>query len=240
MRTPHGDNHDMWIHPDQSDLFIQSNDGGANVTTRRRPLLVHATATSRPPSCTRSPSTTAFPYWLYAGQQDNSTIRVPSSTRPARLPRRPRRPSGSPSAAARPVRRSRSPAIPTSSTPTCKGRFGVYNHAHRPGEAVLRRDAANMYGHNPQATWCYRFQRVVTDPRCRRTTPTRDLPLLAVRAPHDATAASNVGDDLAGPDRVRTGQAGHLGRSRSPATSRARSSTRTLYALARVDRRRRA
>ncbi|MGD8866789.1 MAG: hypothetical protein PVI01_04150, partial [Gemmatimonadales bacterium] len=32
MRTPHGDNHDMWINPEDPDLFIQSNDGGANVT----------------------------------------------------------------------------------------------------------------------------------------------------------------------------------------------------------------
>ena len=32
LTVPHGDNHDMWINPDNSDLFIQSNDGGANVT----------------------------------------------------------------------------------------------------------------------------------------------------------------------------------------------------------------
>jgi photosystem II stability/assembly factor-like uncharacterized protein len=29
---PHDDNHDMWINPDNPDLFIQGNDGGANVT----------------------------------------------------------------------------------------------------------------------------------------------------------------------------------------------------------------
>jgi len=33
LRTPHGDNHDMWINPDDPRLFIQANDGGANVTT---------------------------------------------------------------------------------------------------------------------------------------------------------------------------------------------------------------
>ncbi|HEX9698725.1 MAG TPA: hypothetical protein VGD06_04620, partial [Acidobacteriota bacterium] len=31
-RTPHGDNHDLWINPDDPDVMIQSNDGGANVT----------------------------------------------------------------------------------------------------------------------------------------------------------------------------------------------------------------
>ncbi|HIF20306.1 MAG TPA: hypothetical protein EYQ27_00005, partial [Gemmatimonadetes bacterium] len=30
--TPHGDNHDMWINPDNPDIWVQSNDGGANVT----------------------------------------------------------------------------------------------------------------------------------------------------------------------------------------------------------------
>ena len=30
--TPHGDNHGMWINPDQPEVFVQANDGGANVT----------------------------------------------------------------------------------------------------------------------------------------------------------------------------------------------------------------
>ena len=30
--TPHGDNHDMWINPSYPDIYIQSNDGGANIT----------------------------------------------------------------------------------------------------------------------------------------------------------------------------------------------------------------
>src|SRR6476660_6766857 len=33
FRTPHGDNHDIWINPNDSRLMIQSNDGGANVST---------------------------------------------------------------------------------------------------------------------------------------------------------------------------------------------------------------
>ena len=75
--TPHGDNHDVWINPDNPDIWVQSNDGGANVT------LDGGTTWS-----TQSNQPTAelyavdvddrFPYWLYAGQQDNSTIMVPS------------------------------------------------------------------------------------------------------------------------------------------------------------------
>ncbi|MDP4852983.1 MAG: hypothetical protein NWR22_07355, partial [Saprospiraceae bacterium] len=32
LSTPHGDNHDIWINPKQPDIWIQANDGGANVT----------------------------------------------------------------------------------------------------------------------------------------------------------------------------------------------------------------
>jgi hypothetical protein len=32
MRTPHGDNHDIWINPKDGNAMIQSNDGGANVS----------------------------------------------------------------------------------------------------------------------------------------------------------------------------------------------------------------
>src|SRR5688572_32376448 len=32
MRTPHGDNHDIWINPKNSQTMVQANDGGANVS----------------------------------------------------------------------------------------------------------------------------------------------------------------------------------------------------------------
>ncbi|HLN58510.1 MAG TPA: glycosyl hydrolase, partial [Thermoanaerobaculia bacterium] len=32
IRVPHGDNHDLWIDPDDPDRMIESNDGGANVS----------------------------------------------------------------------------------------------------------------------------------------------------------------------------------------------------------------
>ena len=32
MRTPHGDNHDIWINPNNGNTMVQSNDGGANVS----------------------------------------------------------------------------------------------------------------------------------------------------------------------------------------------------------------
>ncbi len=32
-RTPHGDNHDIWVSPNDGNIMIQANDGGANVST---------------------------------------------------------------------------------------------------------------------------------------------------------------------------------------------------------------
>ncbi len=75
--TPHGDNHDLWIDPTNTQRMIQGNDGGALVTFNggaswsslyNQPTaeLYHVTTDSR------------VPYRLHAAQQDNTTISVPS------------------------------------------------------------------------------------------------------------------------------------------------------------------
>lgn len=79
VATPHGDNHDLWINPKNNHWMVQGNDGGANVS------LDHASSWS-----TQANQPTAqiyrvavdnvFPYRLYGGQQDNSTLRIPSMT----------------------------------------------------------------------------------------------------------------------------------------------------------------
>ncbi|MDX1627433.1 MAG: glycosyl hydrolase, partial [Fulvivirga sp.] len=77
--VPHGDNHDLWINPDNPYNMINSNDGGANIsfnggaswsTQRNQPTaqFYRVNADKR------------FPYWLYAGQQDNSTLAIPNRT----------------------------------------------------------------------------------------------------------------------------------------------------------------
>ena len=69
---PHGDNHDLWIAPDDPLRMIEGNDGGANVSVRRRTELVAARTTSRRRSSTTSSRTTRFPYRVYGAQQDNT------------------------------------------------------------------------------------------------------------------------------------------------------------------------
>ncbi len=79
IATPHGDNHDMWINPDQPNVWIQSNDGGANVTLTngRTWSSQYNQPTGEFYTVTAS---NEFPYRLFAPQQDNSTISVPSRT----------------------------------------------------------------------------------------------------------------------------------------------------------------
>ena len=81
FRTPHGDNHDMWINPTNSGIMIQSNDGGANVSTDSG--RTWTTQMNQPTSELYGVWVdNAFPYKLYAAQQDNSTMIVPSTNRP--------------------------------------------------------------------------------------------------------------------------------------------------------------
>lgn len=156
MRPPHGDNHDMWIHPENPDLFIQSNDGGANVTFNGGSTW--STQFNQPTAeLYQVEVDDQYPYWVYGGQQDNyTTVAVPS------LP-----PDGR--------QRDRTayiintggcetgPAVPKPGDhnivfSNCKGRFSVYDKTT--GQET-RYDVGGyyMYGHNPNEL-PYRFQRV--------------------------------------------------------------------------------
>jgi hypothetical protein len=75
--TPHGDNHGMWINPDHPEIFIQSNDGGANVTVDggRTWSTQHNQPTAE---IYQVAVDDQVPYRLYGAQQDNTTVIVPS------------------------------------------------------------------------------------------------------------------------------------------------------------------
>jgi photosystem II stability/assembly factor-like uncharacterized protein len=79
QRTPHSDNHDLWIDPEDSNRMVEGNDGGANVSydggrswTRQdnqaTAQFYHVIADDQ------------FPYKLYGAQQDNSTVGIASRT----------------------------------------------------------------------------------------------------------------------------------------------------------------
>lgn len=77
VATPHGDNMGIWFNPDTPETFIQSNDGGANVT--RDGGRTWSSILNQPTGEFYMVSVDEqYPYLLYGPQQDNSTVVVPS------------------------------------------------------------------------------------------------------------------------------------------------------------------
>jgi photosystem II stability/assembly factor-like uncharacterized protein len=76
--TPHSDNHDLWIAPNDANRMVEGNDGGANVTFNGgRTWTEQDQATAQ---FYRVAIDNDFPYNIYGAQQDNSTVRIPSRT----------------------------------------------------------------------------------------------------------------------------------------------------------------
>ncbi len=67
IRVPHGDNHDLWIDPENSQRMINSNDGGANVSYNGG---ISWTLQDNQPTAQFYHVTTdsQFPYWVYGAQ----------------------------------------------------------------------------------------------------------------------------------------------------------------------------
>lgn len=77
--APHGDHHDLWIAPENPKRMIIGDDGGAQVTYDGGETwsTYHNQPTSQ---FYRVTTDNAFPYRIYAAQQDNSTVRIPHRT----------------------------------------------------------------------------------------------------------------------------------------------------------------
>ena len=77
--VPHGDNHYLWINPKDSDIMINSNDGGSNISFNGGKSW--STQKNQPTSqFYRVNVDNRFPYWVYGGQQDNSSVAIKSSS----------------------------------------------------------------------------------------------------------------------------------------------------------------
>ena len=75
--VPHGDVHDLWIHPDDPDRMVVANDGGGQVTVNGG--TTWSTYFNQPTAELYDVVVdNGFPYRLYGAQQDNTTISVPS------------------------------------------------------------------------------------------------------------------------------------------------------------------
>ena len=83
--TPHGDNHALWIDPNNPRRMIQGNDGGANVTFSGG--LSWSSIYNQPTAQFYHLAVdTQFPYRVYGTQQDNSSVSVPSCTDRGTIP----------------------------------------------------------------------------------------------------------------------------------------------------------
>jgi photosystem II stability/assembly factor-like uncharacterized protein len=77
LRDPHGDNHDLWIAPNDPNRMVNTNDGGANVSVNAGETW---TSQQFPTAQLYGVYTTSHvPYHVCGAQQDNSTVCVPSN-----------------------------------------------------------------------------------------------------------------------------------------------------------------
>ena len=77
ISNPHGDQHHLWINPDNPDNIILSNDGGACVTFNGGQTW--SSQRNQPTAqFYRVITDNRFPYHVYGGQQDNSTVCIAS------------------------------------------------------------------------------------------------------------------------------------------------------------------
>ncbi len=79
IQNPHGDQHHMWINPDNPQNIILSNDGGACITFNGGESW---SSQQNQPTAQfyRVITDNRFPYHVYAGQQDNSSVAIKSRT----------------------------------------------------------------------------------------------------------------------------------------------------------------
>ncbi len=77
LGTPHGDNHQVWVNPEQPQYMINANDGGANVSINGGKDWSRQ---DNQPTAQfyRVNADRQFPYRIYGGQQDNSSVSIAS------------------------------------------------------------------------------------------------------------------------------------------------------------------
>ena len=77
VSVPHGDTHDLWINPHDNEVMINANDGGANVSFNAGESW--STQRNQPTAqFYRVNVDNRFPYRVYGGQQDNSSVAISS------------------------------------------------------------------------------------------------------------------------------------------------------------------
>ena len=76
IKVPHGDNHDLWIDPNNPKRMINANDGGGNITINGGESWTEQDYVTT--QLYHVMTTSDIPYHVAGAQQDNSTVAVPS------------------------------------------------------------------------------------------------------------------------------------------------------------------
>ena len=207
---PHGDHHDLWINPKNSQYMIQSNDGGANVS-----LDGGRSWSSQLNQPTAEIYQVAvddqYPYRVYGAQQDDNTVIVPSL------------PLGNGQDFRTGPGCETGPIIPDVNHPeivygSCKGQFSRLDLTTA-NEVRYWIGAQSLYG-NPGSRSDLPLPARLADGglsvRCAHR-----LLRLAVRAPH-ARWRRHLGTHLARPHRAPRGHAGRERRTDHPRRHRRR------------------
>ncbi len=151
IRSPHGDNHDLWISPKDGNTMIQSNDGGANISTDGgktwSSIMNQVTG-----EFYAVWADNAFPYKIYGAQQDDSTVVISSVANPYNVADW----KGGPGCETGPI--IPHPSDPNTIYGSCKGQYEVQD---------LRTNQTKQYWIGGQSLYgngggelMYRFQRV--------------------------------------------------------------------------------
>lgn len=159
----HADHHDLWINPVDTLKMIAGNDGGGTISINGGGnwSLQFNQSTAEMYSCEVDDQ---YPFYIYSGQQDNSTIRVPSG-----IPKQNVLKSNDGHGLEEMVFWERvggcetGPVIPKPGDSNivysnCKGQFSVYNHKLGT-EHLYYIGGESLYGNHPDDI-TYRFQRV--------------------------------------------------------------------------------
>jgi photosystem II stability/assembly factor-like uncharacterized protein len=77
IQTPHGDYHDLWIDPRDSQRMVNGNDGGATITFDGGKSWSSENNQATAQFYTAR-SDNSFPYRVYGAQQDNTTVSISS------------------------------------------------------------------------------------------------------------------------------------------------------------------
>lgn len=79
VRVGHGDTHDLWINPNNSENVALADDGGGEISFNN--CRSWSTLNNQPTAqFYRVNVDNRFPYWVYGGQQDNTSVMIMSRT----------------------------------------------------------------------------------------------------------------------------------------------------------------